>query len=344
MDHPFLENKNYYFYFAIWAAIGAAHIAVLYYLIDFPLDLAVADGIVFNTLFAALGLSYWFAIRFSSLQKSSTILRLLNHLVGGVLMVSFVIYLGNFVLNKVVIDQSALIDSVVPWKAFAGLFYYSITVLVYYLVRYYKDLQEKLNNEAKMETEVKQAELNMLKFQINPHFIFNSLNSVSALTLTRPESARDMLVKLSAFLRYSLGSDDTTQNTFLDELENIRLYLDIEKVRFGDKLNLEEDIDELAWGWKIPNMILQPLLENAIKYGVYESLNPVSIKLKAQVEGEVLKIEISNSYDTTAVPNKGEGIGLLNVSSRLQLIFGIDNLLSTQKIDNIFIVRVRIPK
>jgi two-component system, LytTR family, sensor kinase len=124
---------------------------------------------------------------------------------------------------------------------------------------------------------VKEAELHALKSQINPHFLFNSLNSISSLTMTDPLKAQEMVINLSSLMRYSLKHDQVDKVPFSEELKNNQLYLQIEKVRFGNKFNAVFDIDDKCLNANIPNMILQPLYENAIKYGVYEATEPVDI-------------------------------------------------------------------
>jgi LytS/YehU family sensor histidine kinase len=191
---------------------------------------------------------------------------------------------------------------------------------------------------------LKESELEMLKSQINPHFIFNSLNSISSLTITAPDRARSMVIKLSDFLRYSLDKENHQLNSLEDELKNLLLYLDIEKVRFGDRLKVETDVPEEAMTCTLPNLILQPLFENAVKHGIYESLEQVTIKLNASLEGTILRITVSNEFDPNAVSRKGKGIGLKNVTQRLNVIYGVPKLVFTEKSDQIFTVRLDIPQ
>jgi len=344
MDHPFLTGKNVYYYIGVWAVISGAHIAVLRIVVDIPLDLAMVDGIVFNFLVAGLGLSYWFVIKYGGFQARNRLTTFASHFVGGLLIIGLCVGLSNFVTTNYNNIGQHLVVIASPWKILLGLFYYSIIVLFYYLVKSYHDLQNRSVNESRLETEIKEAELNMLKNQINPHFIFNSLNSISALTLKRPEDARDMIVKLSDFLRYSLGNEDHSKSSLEDELNNIRLYMEIEKVRFGEKLNFKQEIDPKALKWRMPNMILQPLMENAVKYGVYESINIALVELMAKVEGDRLVVSISNSFEPHTVPLKGKGIGLKNVGNRLELIYNFDDLLRVQKLENQFIATLSIPK
>jgi LytS/YehU family sensor histidine kinase len=215
-------------------------------------------------------------------------------------------------------------------------------LLAYYLFISIASLSEKNVKEAKLESLVKETELKMLQSQINPHFLFNSLNSISSLTVSDPEKARIMVIKLSDFMRYALARKDELVS-FKSELDNLRLYLDIEKVRFGDRLIIEEQIEESCLNAMIPAMALQPLYENAVKHGVYESSESVVIKTTAKLDDGFLKIEISNNYDLNSTPRKGAGIGLANVSRRLELFYSSKNIMTCSKENGIFTVAMTIP-
>jgi LytS/YehU family sensor histidine kinase len=221
--------------------------------------------------------------------------------------------------------------------------YYLIIVAVIYVIIYYGNFQEKVLKEAELKALVKEAELKSLKYQINPHFIFNALNSISALTLTEPELARKMTIDLSSFLRKTLSSNEIQKSSLINELKNAKLYLDIEKIRFGDKFIYQEELDEDCTSIEVPSMILQPIFENAIKHGVYESIEPVTINFKCEELDEYMKITITNNYDKDAVPHKGEGIGMTNIQSRLRMLYNQDNLLKFSKNDGIFTVTIFIP-
>jgi LytS/YehU family sensor histidine kinase len=226
----------------------------------------------------------------------------------------------------------------------SGLFYYSIFALIYYIIIYYNDLQDRASHEARLNEMIRTAELDLLKSQINPHFLFNSLNSISSLTITSPEKAQSMIIKLSDFLRYSITPSNSAFSTLKMELENINHYLDIEQVRFENKLIYENQIEEDCFDKKLPAMILQPLYENAVKHGVYESTEPIKILTVCKMEGNSLTIKITNNIDATARNRKGAGIGLKNIKDRLNLIYGSGQFLKTQKTENIFIAEIIIPQ
>jgi LytS/YehU family sensor histidine kinase len=183
----------------------------------------------------------------------------------------------------------------------------------------------------------------MLRSQINPHFLFNSLNSISSLTITDPEKARDMVVKLSEFMRYALSRKDELPVSLSNELENLRLYLEIEKVRFGDKLITEETIEKECLDFKIPVLLLQPLYENAVKHGVYESTESVKIMTNARINEGYVEITISNNYEDSPSQKRGTGTGLLNVSRRLELYYGNKAIIKSTKENGLYTVSLYIP-
>jgi LytS/YehU family sensor histidine kinase len=227
---------------------------------------------------------------------------------------------------------------------FNGYLLYLIDVIFFYAVNYYFAYKEKIKNETRLKELVKEAELHALKSQINPHFLFNSLNSISALTMTNPVKAQEMVINLSQLMRYSLKHEQKEEVTLKQEIENNKLYLGIEKVRFGKKLNPIFNITEECLNSEIPNMILQPLYENAIKYGVYEATEPVDIVTNCRYREGMLEVTINNRYDKNVVSRKGEGIGLQNIRDRLQVIYGNPYLLKTEDDGNKFIVSLTIPQ
>ena len=183
----------------------------------------------------------------------------------------------------------------------------------------------------------------MLRSQINPHFLFNSLNSISSLTVTDPSKAREMVIKLSDFMRYALSRKEDRSVSLRKELDNIRLYLEIEKIRFGDKLVMEEKIDPACLDTEIPNMILQPIFENAIKHGVYESIDRVELKLECICNSDITRILITNEFDPESLPAGGTGTGLKNIRRRLELYYGGGAVLNTKKEEGVFMAELLIP-
>jgi LytS/YehU family sensor histidine kinase len=211
---------------------------------------------------------------------------------------------------------------------------------------YYIDEKQK-SSERKSEAEIllRAAELASLRQQLQPHFLFNSLNSISALAGSKPEEARKMIQLLSDFLRGTLKKEDDQTVKLKDEIAHLNLYLDIEKVRFGYRLNTNIQIDESCWELDLPGLLLQPVVENAIKFGLYNTIEPIEITMRAFVKNNMLFIEITNPFDEGEIPSKkGEGFGLKSLQRRLELIYNRNDLLNVSKNGNLFITRIKIPQ
>lgn len=205
----------------------------------------------------------------------------------------------------------------------------------------------KENEERKADAErlAREAELYNLRQQLQPHFLFNSLNSIIALIGRKPEEARNMTFQLSDFLRGTLRKDDQQLIALKDELEHLQLYLEIEKVRFGHRLHTRIEYDENCANMVLPAMIVQPLVENAIKFGLYDTTEQVLIAIDATCVDNLLQIVVKNPYDSeNNNPRKGTGFGLRGVQRRLYLLFGRTDLLETKPTKHIFTCVIRIPQ
>lgn len=345
MKHPFFDNKKLLYYYGLfWLIIGVANSLVQYLWYGTELSAAFLSALSFFVLYPVLGGSIWFIIKYNSLEEKDLLWVMLYHLIGASILNGIWIYL-TFILTKIIAPaQLQELYETLPGKLFSGYVLYVIYVLFFYSINYYQSLKEKIQKESELKSLIREAELSALKSQINPHFLFNSLNSIASLTISSPEKAQEMVINLSRFMRYSLQHDQDETVSLKDELENIKLYLSIEKVRFGRKLNPVFNIEESCQGVQIPNMILQPLFENAIKYGVYEATEPVSITTNCKSEKGHVTICIENDYDGESVRNRGEGIGLRNIRQRLELIYGSAELLRINDQKTSFKVELLLPK
>ncbi len=207
-----------------------------------------------------------------------------------------------------------------------------------------KDRETMSAIKQEAEALLKDAELFKLRQQLQPHFLFNSLNSISALAGTQPEQARHMIQQLSDFLRGTLRKEEKQLVTLQDEIQFLELYLDIEKVRFGNRLLTQLEITDDAALKTVPSLILQPVVENAIKFGLYDTTGQVMITIRAFVADHKLTLEVSNPFDPETVPGgKGTGFGLASVQRRLFLLYTRNDLLEISSAGNIFITRLNIP-
>ena len=346
--HPIFQNiKTASIYFGIWILLTGIHFLLLYIYYNIPLQIAMGDALTFNVIYSILGLVLWFAIRFAQ-PKDSSFSTLIIYQVTFLAVLLLAWAGGSYSFLKLIFPKSFqyqdFLDNSIPWRLISGTFYYLLLVLVYYLVIYYYNLQEKIKAEGRLNEMVRESELNLLKSQINPHFLFNSLNSISSLTITNPEKARDMTIKLSDFLRYSVSMGNTRFSTLEKEIEHIRKYLDIEQVRFGSKLKYTFDISTECQDCEIPVMILQPLYENAVKHGVYESSGEVMIETSCFTRNGYLELMITNDFEPGAPSRKGTGIGLANIRERMNLIYKEEQLLRTQVKGNKFEVLLVLPQ
>jgi len=228
-------------------------------------------------------------------------------------------------------------------QLFLGLFYYDATLLgawsaLYYAINFYLQVEEQNDQLIRLENQATQAQLAMLRYQLNPHFLFNTLNSISTLVLLKQtEPANAMLSRLSSFLRYTLVNKPSARVTVAQEVETLKLYLDIERMRFEERLRTTFLIDPATEEGLLPSLLLQPLVENAIKYAVSQQEAGAEITIETQLVGPMLRITVSDTgpgLQSTTTDNRlsgmtydgGElvstGVGLSNIRDRLSQAYG----------------------
>ena len=220
---------------------------------------------------------------------------------------------------------------------------------LYFAIKYYQIFQEVQKSALKSAAMAHEAQLKMLRYQLNPHFLFNTLNAISTLILEQQtELANRMVTKLSSFLRYSLDNDPMQKITLEQELGALKLYLDIEKVRFEERLNLELDIEEQAAGALIPSLLLQPLVENAVKYGIARSEEGGHLRIAAKVFAGDLLLELSDDGPGVELVDgqipDANGVGLRNTRERLEELYGSHHSFRLSETEpHGLTIRIRIP-
>jgi sensor histidine kinase YesM len=345
MKHPLTNNYRLLGFYAIfWTVIAAINTILQVFWYDVPFVFSILDSGTNYVLYPLLGSSIWYSIRYNNVEELGILRVALFHFVAATILVAIWFYLSYVIYQPFLSGENNFLSKGLPSKIFAGYLMYAIYLVFFYAVNYYQSLKEKIKKEVEYKALLREAELHALKSQINPHFLFNSLNSISSLTVSNPEKAQEMVINLSTFMRYSLMHNEKEMVSFTSELENIKLYLSIEKVRFGKKLNAEFEIDSHCLEAEIPNMILQPLFENAIKYGVYETTEQVTIKTKCECDGHMLKITIGNDYDASTIKRRGEGIGLRNIRKRMEIIYNQPDLIKITDRKTSFEVQLVIPQ
>src|SRR5664280_149172 len=347
MKHPVLGNRvRLIVWWLVWLFLALGQALLFYYAFGSYTNICIADSVASLVLFSGIALSLWYPFTFFNKSGARPSSLIMNLLLTGAVSVSLWVFITKMILLLLFPQENnyqQYWDITFPYRIGIGVIIYAMIILTYFLFESLTNLSEKNAREAKLESLVKETELKMLRSQINPHFLFNSLNSISSLTVTDPEKARSMVVKLSDFMRYALSRKDEQPVSFRSELENLRLYLDIEKVRFGDRLSTEEHIEGMTLDAKIPTMLLQPLYENAVKHGVYESTESVRIITRAKIIEGYIEIIISNDYDPAPSAKRGTGTGLLNVTRRLELFYGNKASIKTLKENGIYSVTLYIP-
>ena len=223
---------------------------------------------------------------------------------------------------------------------------FAITIPAAIITGVHKQLMEvkaRLGRHSSVEDLLKEAELFKLRQQLQPHFLYNSLNSINSLILIDPDKAQDMVGKLSDFLRSSVKKDTNEALPISEELSYLEAYLSIESIRFGDRLKIEYQHDYTDDA-RMPPFLLQPLIENAIKFGLYGNTGNVVISIHIRLEESVLFITISNPFDALTQPQKGTGFGLEGIRRRLFLLYGRDDLVNTTSENDLFITTLKIPQ
>jgi two-component system LytT family sensor kinase len=206
---------------------------------------------------------------------------------------------------------------------------------LYYGINYFLLLEDQIRLRERLEAQASTAQLAMLRYQLNPHFLFNTLNSISTLVLLKQtERANAMLARLSSFLRYTLANEPTAKVTLAQEVETLKLYLEIEKMRFEDRLRPHFKIESETIGARLPSLLLQPLIENAIKYAVTPAENGADIWMTATREGQAVRIEVADNGDGTGdeiAASPSTGVGLANIRDRLSQAYGAAHRFETRQ-------------
>jgi hypothetical protein len=222
--------------------------------------------------------------------------------------------------------SSALVtDVIIFWMGF----------IVFRSVGYYQRYREREQMASQLQAQLVQARLQALQMQLNPHFLFNTLNGVSSLMRTDPDAADEMLERLSSLLRITLAKGQAQRIPLQEEMEVVQLYVSIQQLRFGDRVSQSVEVAPEVWDALVPSMILQPIVENAYVHGISRCLGQVTITIKAFVNHDKLCISIRNAGSVSGSSGdalKREGVGIANVKARLELQYGHRQSFSLQEI------------
>jgi two-component sensor histidine kinase len=309
----------------------------------FSWKMAVLDSAVSNFLLVSASLLITVTLQFYIPQKNKY-----GYILGLCVALSVTWLLVSRSILKLLSNDSAdytqFFSQSVPVRLAIGFLIVGCMALVSVLWYTIQDQQEIEKRKTEAEKLSKEAELYKLRQQLQPHFLFNSLNSINALIGLQPQQARMMIQQLSDFLRGILKKEDHQWTSLNEELQHLQLYLEIEKVRFGHRLSTHVN-NNTDGPLRLPAMLLQPVVENAIKFGLYDTTDAITISIDAKKDDGDLLIEVRNPFDLqTSLPKKGTGFGLSSVQRRLYLLFARNDLLKTEIDENIFITTVKIPQ
>jgi hypothetical protein len=230
-----------------------------------------------------------------------------------------------------------------PVVLLVGVLLYLLAVALHYVLAAARDAREREEREAELERLAREAELAALKERLNPHFLFNALNSIASLAASRPDEARRMCALLSDFLRTTLGLSGKVQIPLSEEIALARRYLAVERVRFGDRLGVAEDLDPEAADAPVPPLLLQPLVENAVKHGIASRLDGGTLTLVTKRHGDRVSIVVENPADADAPRPAGTGTGLSNVARRVAASWGDAGRFLAKRTNGAYRVEIELP-
>ena len=326
--HPILARRERLFaYVLAWVPLAG----IQAYLIALPGSLSWGEAAALSgplaLVYAFLCLSSFYACRSAPLTRARTASVLGVHLVGALIAASLLTLagstlaslLGSFPAFSTLPER---FGQAVPPLFVLGVLLYLLAVTLHYILLSLESSQAAERRAMEARVLAREAELEALKAQLNPHFLFNALNSVSALTTSAPARAREMCVLLSDFLRRSLASGERTLIPLREELALARQFLAVEQVRYGRRLEVEEAVDETLLATSVPPLLLQPLVENAVRHGVATLIEGGTVTLRVAKAGDGVRVAVENPYDPETPAPAGSGLGLSIVRRRLAAAWG----------------------
>lgn len=339
-------------YLLLWATLGnglALLLTVRYQVSPWPI--AVVGVTPLAVFYGLACLAAWYVCRAFPVERTGQLLTaLLAHLAAA--SVTSAVWVG-FGLWWLVETQAALrvvetplvpatVDGVVAWFL-AGVFLFLLSSAIHYVFLAVEASARARRQALESAVLAREAELRALRAQVNPHFLYNSLHSIAALAPARPADAQHMAVGLGEFLRQSLRLGSLSVVTLEQEVSLARQYLAIEQVRYAERLAVYIDLPAEVAATELPPLLLQPLVENAIKHGVAGLLEGGTVGIVGRRRGEACEVVVSNGYDPDEPRRPGTGMGLDNVRARLDAHFGAHAYMETTSADGTFLVTLRWP-
>lgn len=326
--HPILgQFRRMVLYLAAWIPLAALLAYLLAMTQAMGLREALALAFPLCLIYAFVCLSAWYPCRVTPLERTSASKLAATHLTGALVATALWILAGRMLADE--LSEAAAFHGLdrrfasgIPLLFGTGVLFYLLSVAFYYIllgIEASRDAEARVLHASML---ARDAELRALKAQVNPHFLFNSLNSISALTGSDPSKAREMCILLGDFLRRTLGLGEKSAIPLGEELSLVHAFLAVEKIRFGARLNMVENVDPRALGVNVPPLLLQPLVENAVAHGIANLVDGGCIRLDVALRDGDLSIVVENTFDPEAPLRRRNGVGLANVRQRLEARYG----------------------
>ena len=321
--HPILaDRKRLALYLLTWSLL-----ALLLTIVMIETGRLSAGGAILVTfpptlIYAFICLAAWYPVRAMPLDRARAVALLPTHLLAAMVLSAVWVLMFRMwgqLLGKASAESVTSRTAVV---AVTGVLLYVIAVAFHYVLVAMEQSRTVEQREMNVRLLAREAELKALKAQLDPHFLFNSLNSISALCGSSPSSARTLTTLLAEYLRKSLRIGNAESITLSEELELASSYLAIERIRFGPRLEFEQNIEESVRGYRVPPLLLQPLVENAVTHGVGHLLDGGVVRIAAARDGNRVRIQVENRCDPDRPSSRGEGIGLSNTRRRIGAFYG----------------------
>lgn len=348
--HPiFSHSRRLLFYVLIWIPIAG----LVSYLLVVPGAISWRESLLLSGVLCILTadacLAVWYICRVMPLEKTEFGRLVLTHLAGAVVVSGIIVYV-EILLARLMARTTRWFPGLatrlspeVPLMVGVAIATYLLAAAFYYVIFALEASKQAEARVLQASVLARDAELKALKAQVNPHFLFNSLNSISALTSSDPLRAREMCILLGDFLRRTLGLGEKLVIPLEEELSLVRSFLAVEKVRFGARIQMQENIDKDTMGVFVPPLLLQPLVENAVVHGIANLVEGGSIRLDAKFQNGLLAIDVENSFDPEAPPRRRSGVGLANVRQRLLARYGNRATFDARTEGGRFCVAIRLP-
>lgn len=349
--HPILgSTRRRNLYLASWAVIGSLG-AVAWSAANAGAGIAVALAVVVPPCLvqAFVCLSARYPCRAAPLEAGSLARTLAMHAGAG--MVAATVWSAVWTGWTGVLAGLPAFDAAVRLTpaqlaavATAGVLLFWLSSLLHYLLAAFEQSRRAEARELGLEVLAREAELKALRAQIDPHFLFNGLQSISALTSADPAGARRMCLRLADFFRSSVRLGAEEEIRLEEEMAMVRAYLDIEKVRYGPRLESEVELDPRCGSCRVPPLIFQPLVENAVRHGIRPLVDGGVVRVTARCDEAAVRVRVRNPFDAEAAPLPGTGVGLANVERRLAARFGREAIARWRRADGWFEVDLQFPR